>query len=391
MNQPKGIVSPDDHVVEPPHLWTSRLPARYRDVGPRVERERGRMQLIDGNYEYISDPDGKPVDVWRYEDVTVATTMTAAAAGYDLDDISVEVMTFDQMRPGCYDPKARIEDMDIGGIEASVCFPNMFVRFCGQRFLHGKDKDLALLCVQAYNDFQVDEWCAGSGGRLVPLGILPLWDVDLAVAEVERMTARGMHAMCFSEIPPFLGLPSIHGNYWDPLFAVCQATRTILLMHIGSSSKMPLTSVDAPAGAYSTLPAVNSAMSLVDWIWSGVLARFPDLNLGMSETQAGWAPYFLQRADEVWERHRGWSGIELPEPPSSYFAGRIYLSIFGDQVALRHLDLLGDNLMYETDYPHNDTRWPDCLVVAKKELAHLEDDVAEKILRGNARKLFGLD
>lgn len=387
----KGIVSPDDHVVEPAHLWTSRLPARYRDVGPRVVRERGRMALVDGSYEYTPDPEGKEVDVWVYEDVKVATTMTAAAAGYDLDDISVEVMTFDEMRPGCYDPEARIEDMDVAGIEASVCFPNMFVRFCGQRFLHGEDKDLALLCVQAYNDFQVEEWCAGSNGRLIPLGILPLWDIDLVVAEVQRMAAKGMRAMCFSEIPPFLGLPSIHSGGWDPLFAACEDTGTVLLMHIGSSSKMPLTSVDAPAGAYSTLPAINSAMSLVDWIWSGVPARFPKLRIGMSETQAGWAPYFLQRADEVWERHRGWTGVDLPEPPSAYFPGRIYLSIFGDHVALDHLDVLGDNLMYETDYPHNDTRWPDCLEVARKELDGVDDVAAEKILRGNARTLFGLD
>jgi hypothetical protein len=254
MSREKGIVSPDDHVVEPPDLWTNRLPAKYLDVGPRVRRERGRMELIDGTYEYLPDPEGKPVDVWQYEDVTVATSMTAAAVGYSLDDIDVEVMTFEQMRPGCYQQKPRLEDMEIAGIEASVCFPNLFVRFCGQRFLHGKDKDLSLLCVQAYNDFQVDEWCAGSDGRLIPLGILPLWDIDLVVAEVERMAAKGMHAMCFSEIPPFLGLPSIHGNYWDPLFAACQATRTVLLMHIGSSSKMPLTSLDAPPAVYSTLP-----------------------------------------------------------------------------------------------------------------------------------------
>jgi predicted TIM-barrel fold metal-dependent hydrolase len=393
MSREKGIVSPDDHVVEPPDVWTNRLPAKYLDVGPRVRRERGRMELIDGTYEYLPDPEGKPVDVWQYEDVTVATSMTAAAVGYSLDDVDVEVMTFEQMRPGCYQQKPRLEDMDIAGIEASVCFPNLFVRFCGQRFLHGKDKDLSLLCVQAYNDFMVDEWCAGSDGRLIPLGILPLWDIDLVVAEVERMAAKGMHAMCFSEIPPFLGLPSIHGNYWDPLFAACQATRTVLLMHIGSSSKMPLTSLDAPPAVYSTLPAINSAMSTVDWIFSGVLCRFPELKIGMSETQAGWAPYFLQRADEVWERHRGWSGVEdkILEPPSTYFPGRIFLSIFGDAVSLRHLDLLGDNLMYETDYPHNDSRWPDCLKVAQKELEHLDDVAAEKILRGNAMHLLGLD
>lgn len=390
----EGIVSPDDHVVEPADLWVSRLPARYREVGPRVERQTGLMEMIDGTFTYREDAAGDPADVWRYEDVTVATPVTAASAGFRLDDVShEEVMTFEKMRPAFYNPDARLKDMDIAGIEASLCFPNMFVRFCGQRFLHGRDKDLSLLCVQAYNDFIADEWCAGSGGRLIPLGILPLWDIDLAVREVERVTAKGTHAVSFSEIPPFLGLPSIHSNYWDPLFATCQATCTTLMMHIGSSSKMPLTSIDAPAAVYSTLPAINSAMSMVDWIFSGALVRFPELKIGMSETQAGWAPYFLQRADEVWERHRGWSGVtdKIPEPPSTYFPGRIYLSIFGDYTALRHLDLLGDNLMYETDYPHNDTRWPDCLDVANKELGSLETAERQKILRGNARTLLGID
>lgn len=390
----QGIVSPDDHVVEPADLWTSRLPARYRDTGPRVVRERGRTELIDGNFEYIQDDDGKPVDVWHYEDARVATTLPAASVGYDVDDISVEVMTFDQMRPGCFDQAARLDDMDVAGVEASLCFPNLFVRFCGQRFLFGQDKDLALLCVQAYNDFMVEQWCAGSGGRLIPLGIVPLWDVELATAEVERMAARGMHAMCFSEIPPFLGLPSIHSGYWDPFFAACQATETVIMMHIGSSSKMPLTSIDAPPAVYSTLPAVNSAMSMVDWLFSGVLVRFPEIKVGMAECQAGWVPYFLQRADEVWETHRGWSGVEdtLPEPPSTYFPGRIYCSIFGDEVALANLDRIGeDNLMFETDYPHNDSSWPHCLEVGRKATSSLAPAAAEKILRGNARRLFGLD
>jgi len=115
--------------------------------------------------------------------------------------------------------------MDVAGIEASACFPNMFVRFCGQRFLFAHDKELALLCVRAYNDFQLDEWCAGSNGRLIPLGILPLWDVDLCVAEIERVARLGMRAICFSELPANLDLPSIHSGHWDRLFAACQRSR----------------------------------------------------------------------------------------------------------------------------------------------------------------------
>src|SRR5207244_6428848 len=127
----------------------------------------------------------------------------------------------------------RLEDMDANWIEASLCFPT-FPRFCGQTFTEAKDHDLGLLCVKAYNDWMVDEWCAPSNGRLIPLTIVPLWDAALAAAEVRRNAERGVHAVCFSEIPPFLGLPSIHdeNNYWEPFFAACEDTDTVINMHI---------------------------------------------------------------------------------------------------------------------------------------------------------------
>ncbi len=110
----------------------------------------------------------------------------------------------------------------------------------------------------------IDEWCANSDGHLIPLCLMPLWDVDLAVAEITRNAARGAHAVCFSEIPPHLKLPSIHTGYWDPLFAVCEETRTTLCMHIGSSSKMPAASPDAPATTETMLGFYNSMASLGD-------------------------------------------------------------------------------------------------------------------------------
>ena len=150
--------------------------------------------------------------------------------------------------------------MDANWIESSLCFPT-FPRFCGQTFLEAKDKDVALACVKAYNDWMVEEWCADPSGRLIPLIIVPLWDAKLAGEEVRRNAARGVRAVCFSEIPPFLGLPSVHdkNNYWDPFFGACAETGTVINMHIGSSSKMPSTSADAPAAVGSTLTFANSA------------------------------------------------------------------------------------------------------------------------------------
>lgn len=387
------IVSADDHVVEPPDLWVSRLPAKYKDIGPRIVREKGMVHLADGDFTYVKSDEGEAVDTWYYEDLRIPSTIPGAAVGYELDDMEMKVMTFDQMRPGCFDQKARLADMDVAGIEASLCFPNLFARFCGQRFTFGKDKDLSQLCVEAYNDFIIDEWCAGTSGRLIPLGIMPLWDAEKCGVEVRRMAAKGMHAFCFSEIPPFLGLPSIHTNYWDPFFQACQDTNSTIMIHIGSSSKLPVTSADAPNAVTNTLPAVNSAMCMVDWLFSGVLIRFPQLRMGLAECQIGWIPYFLERADAVWEHNRAWNDVwtKIPNPPSSYYPNRIYCTFFSDDFGLRNLDAIGeDNVIFETDYPHSDTNWPDSIAVAQKMTSHLSPATAEKLVRGNALRMLGL-
>jgi len=199
------------------------------------------------------------------------------------------------MRKGCWDQKARLEDMDVNHVEASLAFPS-FPRFCGQTFAERKDKTLGDLCVKAYNDWMLDEWCAGTNGRLIPLIIVQLWDAQLAADEIRRNAARGCHAVTFSEIPPFLGFPSIHDKdgYWDPFLAACEETDTVINMHIGSSSKMPSTSPDAPAAVGSTLTYMNAAMSLTDWLMSGVFERFPRLTIAYSEGQIGWIPYVLE-------------------------------------------------------------------------------------------------
>jgi predicted TIM-barrel fold metal-dependent hydrolase len=285
--------------------------------------------------------------------------------------------------------------MDLNHIEAALCFPT-FPRFCGQTFTEAKDRELGLLCVQAYNDWMVEEWCGDSGGRLIPLCLIPLWDAEMAAAEVRRNADRGVRAVCFSEIPPFLGLPSVHdpGHYWDPFFRACAETSTIVNMHIGSSSKMPSTSADAPPAVGSTLTHTNATFSLVDFLFSGVFVRIPELKVAYSEGQIGWIPYILERADRVWEDNRGWGGVAdiVPEKPSSYFADHVWGCFFDDAHGLKSVDEIGeDNITYESDYPHSDSTWPRTRQIAEEQMADLTDAQRRKIVRGNAITLFGLD
>lgn len=391
------IVSPDDHVCEPPDLWTSRLPSKYRDIGPRVVRERGR--LVEGQHgptssTYVQDDAAREIDVWYYEDARVTMSQMVAAVGYERDAIQDRLISFDDMRKGCYDRDARIADMDVAGIEASLCFPNTFVRFCGQRFLWADDKELADLCVKAYNDFILDEWCGPSQGRLIPCGIVQLWDPEQAAAEVRRCAERGMKALTFSENPVPLGLPSIYTPHWDPVFQACEETGIVVCEHVGSSSQLPNTAPEAPLAVVHVTPALNSAMAMIDWLFSGMPVRFPNLQLCLSECQIGWIPYVLGRIDRLWEFNGSYTGIRevLPDRPSTFFHSNIHVTFFEDAFGVSVIDEIGvDNVMFETDYPHGDSVWPDCLTVAERETAGLSPENIEKVVRGNARRLFRLD
>jgi predicted TIM-barrel fold metal-dependent hydrolase len=387
------IISVDDHVIEHSRVWLDRLPAKYHDVGPRTIAERGTMQFVGGNFSYQPSDEGELCDWWLYEDKRVPQTRLSAAVGFDRDEVKVTGITYEEMRKGCWDPQARIEDMDANWTEAQMCFPS-FPRFCGQTFMEASDRVLADLCVKAYNDWMVDEWCGDSGGRLIPLTITHLWDAELAAAEVLRNAERGVRAVCFSEIPPYLGLPSIHTDYWEPFFRACAETGTVINMHIGSSSKMPSTSTDAPAAVGSTLTFGNAMSSMTDWLFSGWLARLPALKIAYSEGQIGWIPYILERADNVWEENRAWGGVSdvVTERPSTYYYRQVYGCFFDDVYGLENIEKCGvDNICFETDYPHSDSTWPKSKDVGLKLMGNLPEDVVRKLVRGNAIEMLSLD
>jgi predicted TIM-barrel fold metal-dependent hydrolase len=396
MQIPK-IISVDDHVVEPPDLWTERLPKKYLDRGPRVVRDSAKFHFEGGVFSYERGvDDGEPCDWWLYDDLVYPFPKLSAAIGFE--NLDVTPTTFDEIRPGCWIQKDRLADMDANHTDASICFPNTLPRFCGQAFLERADKDLALVCVQAYNDWLVDEWCAGDAyGRLIPLTMIPLWDAELAAAEIRRCADKGSFAITFPENPYPLGLPSIHdkSRFWDPVFQACEDTESTICMHIGSSSSMPTTSPDAPFIVSSTLTFSNAMGSMVDFIFSGTLERFKTLKLAYSEGQVGWMPYVMERADKLAAERVADDtfGTTLPHPPSSY-VDRIYGCVFDDEVGLANRDRIGmDQITFEVDYPHADSTFPHTLEVATEICtnAGLSDDEVYKFLRGNAITCYGLE
>ena len=390
------IISVDDHVLEPADLWHRYLPERFRGAAPRLERIKGRFEP-GARGGWVATDDGGWADIWRFEGYEMAIIPGFAAAGMDQDYLGLhhDPLTYDQMRPGCYDQAPRLEDMDENHTEAGLSFPT-FPRFCGQTFLEHGERDLALACVQAYNDWMIDDWCSGAGsGRLIPLTLIPLWDPELAAAEVRRCAAKGSFAVAFSENPVRLKLPSIFTNHWDPFFAACEESDTVVNLHIGSSSTFPMTSLDAPRAVSLALTYQGAAHALSDWLTSGVLERFPRLKVALSEGQVGWIPFIVERLDSVWHDRPVYGNLEdrLTKAPSAYIPGRVYGCVFDDVIGLKIRDEIGiEQIMFETDYPHGDSTWPNSRAVVEKLVAEAGLDERETYLltRGNAIECYGL-
>jgi predicted TIM-barrel fold metal-dependent hydrolase len=389
------IVSVDDHVIEPPDLFESRLPAKFLEQGPKVVRLPWQFGGGFRSHGFAPAASGPETDFWQVEDIHFVIPTVEVAAGMAPDQVTRLPISFADMRPGCYQAQARLRDMDDAKIERSLCFPNS-VRFAGQLFLWMDDKELALACVRAYNDFIVDEWAGESGGRLIPLCLIPLWDPALAAAEVRRNAARGVRAVTFTELPALLDLPSIHDKHghWLPFIDACDETGTVICMHIGSSSTVASSSDDAPGCVRMTTVNFNAQLAFTDWMFSGLLARYPNLKLAFSESQIGWMPYVLERMDRIWRMGNEIARIDpaIVDAPSSYMAGRVFGCFFEDDYGIANRDEIGiDQITFESDYPHQDSTWPHTHEYLTTALAGLSDDEVAKIARGNAIRMLGLE
>ena len=369
------LVSVDDHVVEPPDMFDNHLPARYKDLAPRV------IQAEDGS------------DVWLYEDQLLPNIGLNAVAGKPPEEYGIDPTTFAEMRPGCYDIHARVKDMDAGGLLGSMCFPS-FPQFCGQLFSRTEDKSVALAMLQAYNDWHIDEWCGSYPGRFIPLSLPPIWDPQLMAEEIHRVAAKGCKAVTFSENPEKLGWPSFHNEHWDPFWRAVSEEGTVVCLHIGSSSQLTITSVEAPINVMITLQPMNIVQAAADILWSRVIPEFPDVRFALSEGGIGWMPYFLERVDYVYKHHQAWTGQDMPDGklPSEVFKERFITCFIDDAAGIRNRRDVGlDMITWECDYPHSDSTWPDSPELLAASLGGVPDAEIDAITHLNAMRLFRYD
>jgi len=390
-----NMISVDDHVMEPKELWQEQLPASLRERGPRTVREKVKLSFKGGHYGFERNAeDGQWCDVWLFDDLVTPTGLLHAPAGVPRDEQRNIPAVYEDFRDGTWDQTARLADMDLNHVDAAINYPNIFPRFAGQGFLERSDKELALACLRIYNDWMIDDWCAGAGkGRLIPLTLVPLWDPALAAEEVRRCAAKGSYAIAFSENVAKLGQPSLYTGAWDVLWEACQETDTSVSMHIGSSSSMPTTSDDAPLATSMSMYAQNAQGSLCDWVFSGSLERFPELTIAYAESQVGWMPFQLERMDAVWRDGRG-DVDNVKTLPSEQVKGRVYGCVFDDLHGLINRDAVGtDHILWETDYPHSDGTFPHSRKIAHElfTAAGMNAQECRMVLRSNAVKAYGLN
>ena len=364
------VISVDDHVVEPPHLFDEYMSPKLRGRGPEV----------------VEDSDG--AQIWEFEGKAYSMKDTHAVAGRRKDSVMWEPLRFEHMRPGCYDVDARIADMDIAGIWAMLNFPSKITGFCGLVFAAAQDGDVGLDCVRAWNDWLYTEWFEPNPTRVIPGGITYLGDCEQAVAEIHRNAERGFVSVTMPERPHQVGLPSLwQRDFWDPIVQACVDTDTVISMHVGSTGTHPV-----PPGApwleiTTTLISQLSLCACAEWLWSAYPLKHPELKIAMSEGGIGWVPMLLDRLDRVIDRC-GYGG-QWAERPADVLRRNFWFCTFDDPSTIECRHRIGvENIMVETDYPHADGTWPHTQDVIERNWGHIPAGELRAMCCENAARVY---
>jgi predicted TIM-barrel fold metal-dependent hydrolase len=366
------LVSVDDHVIEPPTMFDNQLTAKQRETAPRFVRADGKEQ-------------------WIYGDRKATNIGLNAVAGRPPEEYGFEPFALEGMRKGCWDIDARIDDMNANGILGSLCFPS-FPGMDGVFFLRNPDKKEALLHVQAYNNWHIDEWCGKYPGRFIPLALVPFWDVDESVKEVERVLKKGCHAISFPDNPKVKNLPSLHSPHWNPLWEVCAANNVVINCHIGSGNQTVHPSMESPINVWTTTFPMAIAVSAADWLHMEALQRLP-LKIALTEGGIGWIPYLIERADFTQYRQGAWTNMSFGgRKPSEVFREHFYACFVSDEFGVANLERIGEDIVcYECDYPHSDSLWPHSPEALFETIKGLTRTQVDKITHLNAMKAYGYD
>jgi predicted TIM-barrel fold metal-dependent hydrolase len=285
--------------------------------------------------------------------------------------------------------------MNANGVLASMNFPTM-AGWNARTFAEGNDKELGLIMLRAYNDWAIDEWCGAYPGRFIPLGMVPMWDVNLAVDEIHRVGKKGCRSISFLETPHVQGYPSFLSGYWDPMMKALVEENMVLSLHIGAGFDVIQRAPEAPVDHLMVLACQISAITAQDLLFGPTLRRFPELKVALSEGGIGWIPFYFDRIDRHYE-NQAWlnHGDDFGgKKPSEVFREHILACFITDPSGLLLRDRIGiDNIAWECDYPHTDTTWPESPEFTWKEFqdASCRPDEIHKMTWENSCRFFDWD
>jgi uncharacterized protein len=378
------IIDVDTHLTERHDLWTSRAPAKFRDKVPQVREVNGRRAwFINGDIEMIG----------TNAHSTVLPNLDKAM-GMSFGNLDVE-----DVHAASYDVKARTALMDSMGIYAQVLYPNL-LGFGGQRASKAVPEDIRLASIQIYND-AMGEVQAQGNNRLFPMGMLPWWDVQACVKEVERCHKMGLRGVNTNSDPQGAGLPDLGTQHWDPLYEAVSALNMPVNFHIGASDESgswfqtgtwPSGDEDRKLALGSVLLFLGNARVIGNILYSGILERFPKMKFVSVESGIGWMPFVLEALDYQVTQMRPAAFKHLKMKPSEYFRRQIYGCFwFERNDAPYMIERVGvDNVMFETDFPHPTCLYPDPMKYVGDTFALLDPKVREKLMFRNAAKLYNI-
>jgi uncharacterized protein len=384
------IADCDSHVTESPDLWLSRVPSKFIDSVPRVD-----PHPVTG------------VRRWHIDEIWMFPLTSTSTVGWH-EDPPKYPDEWEQLDPGSYDPVARLARLDELGIDAQTLYPNV-IAFATGVFM-GMEREVSLACVRAYNDF-LTEFAAADPNRLLPIAMVPFWDVEASVKEIERVAALGHRGILFANKFEKLGLPRFQTAHWDPIYDAAQALDLSMNFHAGfGNSPMPkdkVADVDpfgkwkGDIGDLSASVAIamiqSNAQAIGTITTCGVAERFPRLRFVSVESGVGYLPFLLESLD--WH-FKGYGVGEATgrRLPSDIFREQCYGAFWFETCTLGLLEQYPDNFLFSTDYPH-----PTSLIAGpaspsldpKEHITAYFDgvpeDVTRKALWDNAARLYKLD
>jgi predicted TIM-barrel fold metal-dependent hydrolase len=376
------IIDTDAHISEPHDLWTSRAPASWRDRLPRVEQ-------IDGEGHWVVDRD---VDLGRAGPVSVVAKDGAKSRGTEFFD-----WRHDDVHVASYDMVARLSVLDRFGIYAQIIYPNL-AGFGNQKFVSLEDDELRLLCATVYNDAMA-EIQAETGDRILPMALMPWWNIEHCVGEVERTARMGLRGIVMCSDPDSIGLPDLGDDAWSPFWEICNDLEVPVNFHIGASetswnmygrAAWPSMGTARRLALGSANLFLENGRVLGNLLYSGVLERFPRVKIVSVESGIGWIPFMLETLDYEWRETGAQKELPLTMPPSEYFRRQIYGCFWFERAApTRLIDVIGeDNVLFETDFPHPTCLYPDVKQYIAEVTADWSDERRRKILQDNAASLY---